>query len=154
MRFSYRMVPEVYQVFWAGMAAGEFINDAAIAAAVIASGAAVGWLRRAGSDLVGVEACGVVSDVAAAGRDRARPGPRATPFGPSLRSSAGHRRRCRGSCAATPTDWVATGPPPRMHWPTSTPRPKPGELVQNLELRGKVEAELAKKYSRSRSRAG
>ena len=30
--FSYRMVPEVYQVFWAGMAAGEFINDAAIAA--------------------------------------------------------------------------------------------------------------------------
>jgi hypothetical protein len=26
------MVPEVYQVFWAGMAAGEFINDAAIAA--------------------------------------------------------------------------------------------------------------------------
>jgi hypothetical protein len=32
MRFSYRMVPEVYQVFWAGMAAGEFINDAAVAA--------------------------------------------------------------------------------------------------------------------------
>ena len=29
VRFSYRMVPEVYQVFWAGMAAGEFINDAA-----------------------------------------------------------------------------------------------------------------------------
>ena len=32
MRFCYRMVPEVYQVFWAGMAAGEIINDAAIAA--------------------------------------------------------------------------------------------------------------------------
>src|SRR5215207_2701924 len=32
VRFSYRMVPEVYQMFWAGMAAGEFINDAAIAA--------------------------------------------------------------------------------------------------------------------------
>jgi hypothetical protein len=32
VRFSYRMVPEVYQVFWAGMAAGEFISDAAIAA--------------------------------------------------------------------------------------------------------------------------
>ena len=28
MRFSYRMVPEIYQVFWAGMAAGAFINDA------------------------------------------------------------------------------------------------------------------------------
>ena len=45
VRFSYRMVPEVYQVFWAGMAAGEFINDAAIAAAVIASKAPAGWLR-------------------------------------------------------------------------------------------------------------
>jgi hypothetical protein len=32
VRFSYRIVPEVYPVFWAGMAAGEFINDAAIAA--------------------------------------------------------------------------------------------------------------------------
>ena len=32
MRFAYRTVPEVYQVFGAGMAAGEFINDAAIAA--------------------------------------------------------------------------------------------------------------------------
>ena len=59
MRFCYRMVPEVYQVFWAGMAAGEFINDAAIAAAVIANKAAVGWLRRAGSDLVAVGTLGV-----------------------------------------------------------------------------------------------
>jgi hypothetical protein len=56
VRFCYRMVPEVYQVFWAGMAAGEFINDAAIAAAVIVNRAAVGWLRRAGFDLVGAEA--------------------------------------------------------------------------------------------------
>jgi transposase, IS30 family len=32
VRFSYRILPEVYQVFWAGMAAGEFINDAASAA--------------------------------------------------------------------------------------------------------------------------
>jgi len=29
MRFSCRMVPEVYQVFWAAMARGEFITDAA-----------------------------------------------------------------------------------------------------------------------------
>ncbi len=29
MRFSYRMVPEVYQVFWAAMARGGFITDAA-----------------------------------------------------------------------------------------------------------------------------
>jgi hypothetical protein len=55
MRFCYRMVPEVYQVFWAGVAAGEFINDAAVAAGSYCK-AAVGWLRRAGSDLVGAEA--------------------------------------------------------------------------------------------------
>ena len=30
MRFSYRMVPEVYQLFWAAMARGEFISDAAV----------------------------------------------------------------------------------------------------------------------------
>jgi hypothetical protein len=29
MRFFYRMVPEVYQLFWAAMARGEFITDAA-----------------------------------------------------------------------------------------------------------------------------
>jgi hypothetical protein len=40
VRFCYRMVPEVYQVFWSGMAAGEFISDAAIAA---------GSYRRQGS---------------------------------------------------------------------------------------------------------
>jgi hypothetical protein len=49
------MVPEVYQVFWAGMAAGEFISDAAIAAGSYRK-AAVGWLRRAASGLVGAEA--------------------------------------------------------------------------------------------------
>ena len=32
MRFSYCMVPEVYQLFWAAMARGEFITDAAGAA--------------------------------------------------------------------------------------------------------------------------
>ena len=29
MRFSFRMVPEVHQAFWAAMARGEFITDAA-----------------------------------------------------------------------------------------------------------------------------
>ena len=32
MRFSYCMVPEVYQLFWAAMARGEFITDAAVEA--------------------------------------------------------------------------------------------------------------------------
>ena len=30
MRFCYRMVPEMYQLFWAAMARGEFITDAAV----------------------------------------------------------------------------------------------------------------------------
>jgi hypothetical protein len=32
MRFSYCMVPEVYQLFWAALARGEFITDAAVEA--------------------------------------------------------------------------------------------------------------------------
>jgi DNA-binding CsgD family transcriptional regulator len=59
VRFSYRMVPEVYQVFWAGVAAGEFINDAAIAASSYRKQgtrwlAAVGGVRpRRGRNLKG-----------------------------------------------------------------------------------------------------
>jgi hypothetical protein len=48
MRFSYRMVPEVYQLFWAAMARGEFITDAAVAAGTFANRAPGGWLRRVG----------------------------------------------------------------------------------------------------------
>ena len=77
VRFSYRMVPEVYQVFWAGMAAGEFINDAAIAAGSYRKQgsrwlAAVGGVKTSSRP----ESQGSVFDVGAAGRDRARPGPR------------------------------------------------------------------------------
>ena len=42
MRFSYRMVPGVYQVFWAGMARGEFITDAAAEADTYHKGHALG----------------------------------------------------------------------------------------------------------------
>ena len=48
MRFSYCMVPEVYQLFWAAMARGEFITDAAVEAGTIASRAPGGWSRRVG----------------------------------------------------------------------------------------------------------
>jgi hypothetical protein len=56
MGFSYRMVPEVYQVFWAGMAAGGSSTMPRLQPAAIANKAAAGWLRRAASDLVGAEA--------------------------------------------------------------------------------------------------
>ena len=75
-------------------------------------------------------------------------GPAATRSGPSRRCWAGHRRRCRGSCAANADGlgrYRATIAHALAYHRAS--RPKPGKLVQNLELRGKVEADLAKKYS-------
>ena len=76
VRFSYRMVPEVYQVFWAGMAAGEFINDAAIAAGSYRKQGSR-WLAAAGRGPTSSrpEPQGSVFDIGAAGRDCARPGP-------------------------------------------------------------------------------
>jgi hypothetical protein len=41
MRFLYRMVPEVYQLFWAAMARGEFITTPLSRVAPIASRARV-----------------------------------------------------------------------------------------------------------------
>jgi IS30 family transposase len=64
------------------------------------------------------------------------------------RRSDVHRRRCRGSFGATPNGWAATGPPRRIALAYArASRPKPAKLVTNLVLRGKVEADLAKKYS-------
>jgi transposase, IS30 family len=47
MVFSDRMVPEVYQTFWAAMARGEFITDAAAEAGTYRRRAPAGWPRRA-----------------------------------------------------------------------------------------------------------
>jgi hypothetical protein len=47
MRFSYRMVPEVYQLFWSAMARGEFITDAAIEAGTYRT-QGTRWLVAAG----------------------------------------------------------------------------------------------------------
>jgi hypothetical protein len=46
------MVPEVYQVFWAGMALGSSSTMPRSRPAVIASKAPAGWLRWEESDLV------------------------------------------------------------------------------------------------------
>jgi hypothetical protein len=42
------MVPEVYQLFWAGMARGEFIGDAVVEAGTFASRVPGGWARQVG----------------------------------------------------------------------------------------------------------
>ncbi len=47
-RFSDRMVTEVEQRFWAAMARGEFITDAAAQAGTYARRALGGWPARAG----------------------------------------------------------------------------------------------------------
>lgn len=43
VRFSDRMVPEVYQRFWEAMARGEFITDAAAEAGTYRKMGAGGW---------------------------------------------------------------------------------------------------------------
>ena len=148
MRFSYRMVPEVYQVFWAGMAAGEFINDAAIAAGSYRKQgsrwlAAAGGVRpRRGRGLRGRCLTLAQREEIALGRAR----------GDSIRTIAAFlgrspstvSRELRRNADGLGCYRATTAHALAYH---RASRPKPGKLVQNLELRGKVEADLAKKYS-------
>jgi transposase, IS30 family len=148
VRFSYRMVPEVYQVFWAGMAAGEFINDAAIAAGSYRKQgsrwlAAAGGVRpRRGRGLRGRCLRLAQREEIALGRARgdsirtiaALLGRSPSTVSRELRRNADRLGRYRATTAHALAYHRAS-------------RPKPGKLVQNLELRGKVEADLAKKYS-------
>ena len=122
MRFSYRMVPEVYQVFWAGMAAGEFINDAAIAGGSYRKQgsrwlAAVGGVRpRRGRGLKGRCLTLAQREEIALGRARgdsiraiaALLGRSPSTVSRELRRNADGLGRYRAT--------------PRMHWPTTAPR--------------------------------
>jgi transposase, IS30 family len=148
MRFSYRMVPEVYQVFWAGMAAGEFINDAAVAAGSYRKQgtrwlAAAGGVRpRRGRGLKGRCLTLAQREEIALGRARGDSiraivgllGRSPSTVSRELRRNADGLGRYRATIAHALAYHRAC-------------RPKPARLVQNLELRGKVEADLAKKYS-------
>ena len=141
MRFSYRMVPEVYQVFWAAMARGEFITDAAAEAGTYRKQgtrwlfAAGGVRPRRGRDLKG--RCLTLPQREEIGLGRAR--------GESIRAIAEAigrapstvsrelRRNTDGSgrYRATTAHALAYG---------RASRPKPAKLVTNQVLRGKVEA--------------
>jgi IS30 family transposase len=148
VRFSYRMVPEVYQVFWAGMAAGEFINDAAIAAGSYRKQgsrwlAAAGGVRpRRGRGLKGRCLTLAQREEIALGRARgdsvrtiaALLGRSPSTVSRELRRNADGLGRYRATSAHALAYHRAS-------------RPKPGKLVTNLLLRGMVEADLAKKYS-------
>jgi len=142
------MVPEVYQLFWAAMARGEFITDAAVEAGTYRKQgtrwlvAAGGVRPRRGRGLKGRCLTLAQREEIALGRAR----------GQSVRSIAAAIRRSPstvsrelrrnadrlGGYRATTAHALAYA---------RASRPKPAKLVTNLVLRGKVEADLAKKYS-------
>jgi transposase, IS30 family len=148
MRFSYRMVPEVYQLFWAAMARGEFITDAAVEAGTYRKqGArwlvAAGGVRpRRGRGLKGRCLTLAQREEIALGRARGhsvRSIAAAIGRAPSTVSRELRRNADRlGGYRATTAHALAY---------VRASRPKPAKLVTNLVLRGKVEADLAKKYS-------
>jgi IS30 family transposase len=142
------MVPEVYQVFWAGMAAGEFINDAAIAAGSYRKQgsrwlAAAGGVRpRRGRNLRGRCLTLAQREEIALGRARgdsiraiaAIIGRSPSTVSRELRRNADGLGRYRATSAHALAYHRAS-------------RPKPAKLLTNLRLRDMVEADLAKKYS-------
>jgi transposase, IS30 family len=148
MRFSYRMVPEVYQVFWTAMAAGEFINDAAIAAGSYRK-QGTRWLAAAGGERPhrgrGLKGrCLTLAQREEIALGRAR--------GDSIRAIAGFLGRSPSTVSREllrNADGLGRYRATTAHALAyhRASRPKPGKLVTNPVLRGKVEADLAKTYS-------
>ena len=148
MRFSYRMVPEVYQVFWAAMARGEFISDAAAEAGTYRKQgtrwlfSAGGVRPRRGRDLKGRCLTLVQREEIALGRAR----------GDSVRQIAKTIGRAPSTVSRElrrNTDGLGRYRATTAHGLAyaRASRPKPAKLVTNLRLRGIVEADLATKYS-------
>jgi IS30 family transposase len=148
MRFSYRMVPEVYQVFWAAMTRGEFITDAAAEAGTYRKQgtrwlfAAGGVRPRRGRDLKGRCLTLTQREEIAVGRARGESiRAIADTIGRSPSTVSRELRRNTdglGRYRATSAHALAYG---------RASRPKPAKLVTNQVLRDKVEDDLAKKYS-------
>jgi transposase, IS30 family len=148
VRFTYRMVPEVYQVFWSGMADGEFITDAAAAAGSYRKQGAR-WLAEAGGvrprrgrDLKG--RCLTLDEREEVALARAR--------GESMRDIA----RALGRAPSTISRELSRNTDGQGRYRATSAhalayqrasRPKPAKLATNHQLRAKVEADLAKKYS-------
>jgi IS30 family transposase len=142
------MVPEVYQVFWAAMARGEFITDAAAEAGTYRKQgtrwlfAAGGVRPRRGRDLKGRCLTLVQREEIALGRAR----------GESIRQIATAIGRAPSTVSRElrrNTDGVGVYRATTAHGLAyaRASRPKPAKLVTNLRLRGIVEADLAIKYS-------
>ena len=155
-QFSERMVPEVVQRFWAAMARGEFITDAAAEVGTYREKGAR-WLRaeggvrpRRGRDLKG--RCLTFSEreeiaVARAGGESMRSIARRLGRSPSTVSR--ELRRNAGCCGLP---YRATTAHALAYERAS--RPKPSKLATNLALRRKVEQIYSGATRRSRSSAG
>ena len=147
-RFSERMVTEVVQKFWAAMARGEFITDAAAEAGTYRVKGAR-WLRaeggvrpRRGRDLKG--RCLTFSEreeiaVGRAGGESMRAIARRLGRSPSTISRELVRNRGGAGCyRATSAHALAY---------ERAGRPKPSKLSTNLALRKHVQSDLRKLYS-------
>ena len=148
IRFSDRMVPEVSQTFWAAMARGEFITEAAAEAGtyrrkgrqwLVAAG---GVRPRRGRDLKGRCLSFAEREEIALGRAA----------GQSLRVIATRL----GRSPSTISRELTRNRDPHGGYRATTAhalaydrasRPKPAKLATNLVLRAKVEQDLKKKYS-------
>ena len=148
LRFSDRMVPEVYQRFWEAMARGEFITDAA---------AEAGTYRKMGARWLA--ACGGVRPR----RGRNLKG-RCLSFAEREEIAVRHAKEesvreiatALGRSPSTICRELSRNGDGRGRYRASTAhaaaydrasRPKPAKLATNLKLRERVEADLAKKYS-------
>ena len=148
MRFSERMVPEVFQTFWAAMQRGEFITDAAAEAGTYRKKgawwvAADGGVRpRRGRNLKGRCLTLAQREEIAIGRARGDSirsiaqliGRSPSTVSRELRRNADGMGRYRDTSAHALAYVRAS-------------RSKPAKLATNTRLRGIVEADLAKKYS-------
>ncbi|MGZ6693384.1 MAG: IS30 family transposase [Solirubrobacteraceae bacterium] len=147
-RFSERMVTEVVQQFWAAMARGEFITDAAGEAGTYRM-KGTRWLRaeggvrpRRGRDLKG--RCLTFSEREEIALARAG--------GESMRSIARRLGRCPSTISRELARNAGTGGGYRATTAHALAyeracRPKPAKLATNVVLRKKVEQDLRRRYS-------
>ena len=148
MRFAWLMVPEVYQRFWAAMARGEFITDAAVEAGTYRKQgtrwlfAAGGVRPRRGRHLKGRCLTFAEREEIALGRAR---GDTVRSIAVAIgRSPSTVSRELSRNCDASGR-YRATTAHARAYDRAS--RPKPAKLVVNPVLRARVEDDLAKKYA-------
>lgn len=148
MRFSNRLVAELYQPFWAAWQSGEFLTDAAALAGTYRQ-RALAWLRQAGGvrprrgrDLSGRYLSFAEREEIAQSRAA----------GESMRSIAARLGRSPSTISRELTRNTGAGDQYRASSAHTlayerAARPKPAKLVTNRVLRQRVQSDLAKRYS-------